>query len=92
MDDLKKLFDEDTVETISTLVEDKMHLLNDIPSFKEKDYTLATETEKLEDSLSKELNDKFNNIMKLHYQIDSYYFTLAYFLGKQHGKHFIWKG
>ena len=86
MGDLSNLFDEDTVENISNLVEDKMHLLNDIPAFKEKDHALAIATEKFEGSLSEELNSKFDDVMKLHYQIDSYYFTLAYFLGKQHGK------
>ena len=89
MDELRNIFDEDTVETISTLVEEKMHLLNGIPSFKEKDYTLAVELEKFEDSLSKDQNDSFDSVMKLHYQIDSYYFTLAYFLGKKHSDHFF---
>ena len=63
-----------------------MPLLNKIPTFKENDLTLATATEELENALSKELNDKLDNVMKLHYQIDSYYFTLAYFLGQQHGE------
>lgn len=89
MGDLKNLFDDDTVENISNLVEDKMHLLNSIPAFREKDHTLAVETEKFEDSLSKDQNDNFNSIMKLHYQIDSYYFALAYFLGKKHSEHFF---
>lgn len=84
MDNLRNLFDEDTVETISTLVEKKMHLLNSIPAFGEKDHSLAVETEKFESSLSKDQNDSFDSVMKLHYQIDSYYFTLAYFLGKKH--------
>ena len=86
MDDLSNLFDEDTVEAISNLVEEKMSLLNNISAFKEKDQALATATEELENALSKELNDKLDKVMKLHYQIDSYYFTLAYFLGKQHGE------
>lgn len=89
MGDLKNLFDDDTVETISSLVEEKMHLLNCIPSFKEKDRTLAIETEKFESSLSKDQNDSFDSVMKLHYQIDSYYFALAYFLGKKHSEHFF---
>ena len=86
MSDLSNLFNDDTVETISNLVEDKMPLLNKITAFKEKDYALAMATEDLENSLSEDLNNKLDNIMKLHYQIDSYYFTLAYFLGKQHGE------
>ena len=59
------------------------------PSFKEKDRTLAIETEKFESSLSKDQNDNFDSVMKLHYQIDSYYFALAYFLGKKHSEHFF---
>ena len=86
MNDLSNLFDENTVEAISNLIEEKMPLLNNVSAFKEKDYSLAIATENLEDSLSEELNSKFNNVMKLHYQIDSYYFTLAYFLGKKHGE------
>ena len=84
MNDLSNLFDENTVEAISNLIEEKMPLLNNVSAFKEKDYSLAIATENLENSLSEELNSKFNNVMKLHYQIDSYYFTLAYFLCKKH--------
>ena len=86
MGDLSSLFDESTVEAISNLVEEKMPLLNKISAFKEKDQTLAIATEELENTLSQEQKIKFDTVMKLHYQIDSYYFTLAYFLGKQHGE------
>ena len=86
MGDLSSLFDEGTVEAISNLVEEKMPLLNKISAFKEKDQALATATEEFENDLSKDQKVKFDNVMKLHYQIDSYYFTLAYFLGKQHGE------
>lgn len=86
MNDLNNLFDENTVETISNLVEEKMPLLNKIPTFKEKDYALAMAFEDLENSLSEDLKNKLDNVMRLHYQIDSYYFALAYFLGKQHAE------
>lgn len=88
MSDLSNIFDEDTVEAISNLVESKMHLLNKVPAFKEKDQNLAIATEDFENALSDELNDKFDDVMRLHYQIDSYYFALAYFLGLQHGEHY----
>ena len=86
MDNLSNLFDEDTVEAISNLVEEKMPLLNGVQSFKEKDQALAIATEEFENSLSEKLNNKFYDVMKLHYQIDSYYFTLAYFLDKKHSE------
>ena len=82
MGDLSSLFDEDTVEAISNLVEEKMPLLNTVPAFKEKDQTLATATEEFENTLSKDQKVKFDNVMKLHYQIDSYYFTLAWKMGR----------
>lgn len=85
MASFENIFDEDTVESISNLIESKMPLLNKVPKFKQKDEALAKATEELEDILSKEQNEKLDNIMRLYYQIDSYYFTLAYFLGKQHG-------
>ena len=86
MGDLSSLFDEGTVEAISNLVEEKMPLLNKISAFKEKDQTLAIATEELENTLSQEQKIKFDTVMKLHYHIDSYNFTLAYFLGNQHGE------
>ena len=91
MSNLKDLFDSDTVESISNLVESKMPLLNQIPAFKEKDQNLADKSEKFENSLSEDLKMSFDDVMKLHYQIDSYYFTLAYLIGKQHGMHFFSK-
>ena len=86
MNDISNLFDEDTVEAISNLVEEKMPLLNKLPAFKEKDQSLAKVTEELENHLSEDLKSKFDDVMKLHYEIESYYFTLAYFLGKRHSE------
>lgn len=86
MSDIGNFFDKDTIENISNLVENKMPLLNQISAFKEKDKALADITEEFENSLSEDLKNKFDNVMKLHYQIDSYYFALAYFLGLQHGR------
>ena len=86
MSDLGNLFDKDTVENISSFVESKMYLLNQLPTFKEKDKTLSDITENFENSLSKDLKNKFDDVMRFHYQIDSYYFTLAYYIGLQHGK------
>ena len=85
MTGFENIFDEDTVETISNLVESKMPLLNRIPEFKKKDESLAESLEALESILSEEQKNKLDNIIRLQYQIDSYYFTLAYIIGKQHG-------
>lgn len=82
------LFDKETVERISSLVEDKMYVLNNVKDFHKKDEQFALLLDEFEDSLSDELDEKFDDLMRVNYQINSYYFTLAYFLGKQHGEAF----
>ena len=83
MINFESLFDKSTVENISNIVEEKMYILNNIKDFHKKDKQFATLLDELKDSLSDEQNNKFDTLMKINYQIDSYYFTLAYFLGKQ---------
>lgn len=84
MSDLTNIFDKETVENISNLVENKMHILNRVSEFKKKDQSLADATEKLENALSEDLRNQFNDVMRLHYQVEEYYYTLAYLLGRQH--------
>ena len=81
MDNAKETFDRKTVEDISKLVEDKMNILQEVEDFKQKDETLSNISEEFEGLLPDELKSKFKSIMKLAYQLDEYYFTLAYFLG-----------
>lgn len=85
MSDLSNLFDKETVQNISKLVSDKMHILNQVSEFKQidKDYALALEN--FENSLSEELSTNYDNVISLHYEVLDYYFTLAYFLGVKHG-------
>ena len=89
MSDFQDFFDRETVSKISELIEDKMPLLNKLPEFKEKDKNFAMAMENFENSLSEDSLKKFNDVMKLNYQIDEYYFTLAYFLGIKHGKQIV---
>lgn len=85
MNNLENLLNLDTIEQISDIVEEKMHLLNQIEDFHKKDQSLAILMEKLENSLSNDLKEQFDDIMRLNYQVESYYFALTYFLGKQSG-------
>ena len=89
MHNLNQLFDKETVKHISSLIEDKMPMLNQVSEFKEKDEKLANAMENFENSLPEDLSKKFNNMLKLNYQVDEYYFTLAYFLGRQHGEKIV---
>ena len=86
MNNLGNLFDKDTVENTSNLVESKMYLLNDLEDFRNKDKAFASALEKLESSLSKDSRNILDEMMRLNYQVQDYYFTLAYFLGKQHNE------
>ena len=85
MDNFEELFDVDMVESISNLVEDKMKILNQVKDFQEKDKKLSTTMEELDNELPEELKDKFDDVMRLTYQVEEYYFTLAYLLGTKHG-------
>ncbi len=77
----KNLFSKENVEEISSIINNKMNLLNDIPEFKMMDSNLAISQEKFENSLTLEQKLNFDNLMKLNYQINDYYFMLAYYLG-----------
>jgi len=81
MDNLGNIFDKETVENVYSFIDSKMPLLNDINAFKEKDKLFAETLENFEDSLSDEQNEKFDNIMKLNFDVKSYSYVLAYFLG-----------
>ena len=85
MNDLTNLFDKETVSNISELVQSKMKVLNKTLEFKEKDKHFSEILENFENSLSEDLKEQFDDVIKTHYQILDYYFTLAYFLGVKQG-------
>lgn len=82
----KNLFSKESVEEISSIINNKMNLLNDISEFKMMDSDLAIFQEKFENSLTLVQKKEFDNLMKLNYQIEDYYFTLAFYLGYFHNK------
>lgn len=86
MENFEELFDKITVKNISNLVEEKMKLLKNVQDFKEKDRKLYLAMEELDNILSDELREKFDNIVRLTYQVEEYYFTLAYILGTKYCK------
>lgn len=86
MERFEELFDEEMVENISNLVEEKMKILKDVEDFREKDKKLSSYLEELDNLLPEELQEKFDDIMRLNYQVEEYYFTLAYLLGMKYGE------
>lgn len=82
----EELFDKTEVGSISDFVESKSPILNEIDDFKEKDKMLSLNMELFEKELSADEKEKFDNIIKLMYQVEEYYISLAYSLGVKYGK------
>lgn len=80
-----EIFDEDTVESISNIVESKMDLLKGIEEVDNKEKKLAMYIDELDNELPENLKQKFDEIMRLIYRLEEYYFTLAYSLGTKYG-------
>ena len=80
-DILKNIEDEEYVENLSDYIEGKFNKLNEIKAFKEKDKKLTDIKEEFETSLTDQQNEMFDEVMRLIYQTEDYYFTLAYILG-----------
>ena len=79
MEKFEELFDKEMVENISNLVEDKMKILKE-------DKKLSACMEELDNLLPEDLQEKFDEVMRLNYQVEDYYFTLAYLLGIKYGE------
>ena len=86
MEKFEGLFDKEMVENISNFVEEKMKILKDVKDFKEKDKMLSIAMEELDSILPEEQQEKFDEVMRLNYQVEEYYFTLAYLLGMKYGE------
>lgn len=86
MEGFEELFDEEMVENISNLVEEKMKILKEVKDFSEKDKKLSSCLEELDNILPEEFQQKFDEVMRLTYQVEEYYFTLAYLLGMKYGE------
>ena len=86
MNDKSELFDNDLISKINDFVENKSNLLNEIEDFKEKDKLLYLNMEEFIKTISNEDKNKFDQIIKLMYQIEEYYIALSYILGSKYGE------
>ena len=89
MNDKMDFFENGDYRLITNLINDKMEKLKKYKDFSEK-YTKLYD---LIDEIDLILNDnqkyKFNEIMKLIYETEEYYFALAYSLGIKYGNEII---
>ena len=83
MDNVEKFFRKEDVENVSQQVKEKMDTLRQIKDFKQIDDELLKTIDEFEQNLTDELKEKLNLILKLTYQVEDYYFMLAYLLGKE---------
>ena len=82
----EEIFNNDSYKFIPNLVEEKISILRNNKNFNEKYTRLTNEIENLEKHLNQEQREQFNEIIKLFYETEEYYFALSYSLGIKYGK------
>ena len=79
------LFESGDYKIISELVEKRINILKQSEGFKEKYNMLSTKIDKLEIELKEKQKKDFQDILKLFYETEEYYFAFAYSLGVKYG-------
>ena len=83
---IMEIFNNETKNFISNLIEEKLPILKGNKDFKEKYARLSDSMDELEKTLSKNQKELFNEIVNLFYETEKYYFTLSYSLGIKYGE------
>ena len=71
----------DSRKIISNFVEKKLQILRENSDFNQKYIRLSDAIDELASCLTNEQNELFDEIVKLFYQTEEYYFALSYSLG-----------
>lgn len=85
-ENITEFIDKDTISNISEIVENKMYILKKDKNFNQLDNQLLLNIDSFEKLIPKELKYRFDEIMRLIYQTEDYYFWLAYSLGIKYRK------
>ena len=85
-ENITECIDKDTISNISEIVENKMYILKKDKNFNQLDNQLLLNIDSFEKLIPKELKYRFDEIMRLIYQTEDYYFWLAYSLGIKYRK------
>ncbi|MFR2450947.1 MAG: hypothetical protein ACLS9A_06110 [Clostridia bacterium] len=81
-----EIFNNGNYKFISDFVEEKLPIIKENENFK-KDYLRLTDAmDELELTLTKQQKDQFNEIVKLFYTTEEYYFAFSYSLGVKYGE------
>lgn len=76
----------DSRKIISNFVEKKLQILRENSDFNQKYIRLSDAIDELASCLTNEQNELFDEIVKLFYQTEEYYFALSYSLGVKYGE------
>ena len=86
MNEKKEIFNNSDYKYISNFIEEKLPILRQNKNFNEKYLNLTDTIEKLEKTLSAQQKEQLDEIIKLFYETEEYYFAFSYSLGIKYGK------
>lgn len=81
-----EIFNDDNYKYISDFVESKIPILRENEEFNKKYIKQNDLIDSLNEMLSGEQKEKFNNLIKSFYETEEYYFALSYSLGVKYGE------
>lgn len=81
-----EIFENENYKIISNLVEEKIPILRQNQEFNQKYKNLMLKIEELSSTLQGEEKEKLDEIIKLFYETEAYYFALSYSLGVKYGE------
>lgn len=81
-----EIFNNDNYKFISDYVEQKLTILKENQNFKAEYFRLTDAMEELEQTLSKQQKEQFDEIVQLFYKTEEYYFAFSYSLGVKYGE------
>ena len=80
------LFNNGDYKIINELIEKRISILKEDENFNKKYDMLSIKIDEFEIELRGEQKNKFQDIIKLFYEMEEYYFAFAYSLGVKYGK------
>ena len=81
-----EIFNNDNYQFISNDVEQKLQILKENQNFNAEYLRLTDAMEELEQTLSKQQKEQFDEIVQLFYKTEEYYFAFSYSLGVKYGE------
>lgn len=81
-----QIFEEDNYKIVSNFIEQKIPTLRQNRNFNQKYEELNSKIEEMSSTLQGEQKETFDEIVRLFYETEEYYFMLSYSLGVKYGE------